>query len=201
MSYSSDAQNKKFIASMKKSILLMDSAKTATDYYKAARSFGKTGERKNWLVNYYMGMCYVFVSMENPEEYVDKWCDTAEVFINVADSLSPNNSEVYVLKALWASAKIMDDPRSRAFIYGKKSYDFTQKAMDLNPDNPRSYVSKAQGFYYTPDAFGGGCVKAKPMAEKALEKFKIFKPASEIHPRWGKELAEKIIVDCGLENK
>ena len=44
---------------------------------------------------------------------------------------------------------------------------------------------------HTPPAFGGGEKKAKPVFELALEKFKTFKPESNLHPTWGKEEAEK----------
>jgi hypothetical protein len=68
--------------------------------------------------------------------------------------------------------------------------------MMRDVSNPRPYVYKDQSAYYTPGNFGGGCEKAKPLMETALEKFKIFKPASEIHPNWGKNDANEIINEC-----
>ena len=38
-----------------------------------------------------------------------------------------------------------------------------------------------------PESFGGGPSVAKPLFEKAQEKFNSFKPKTTISPNWGKE--------------
>jgi hypothetical protein len=48
----------------------------------------------------------------------------------------------------------------------------------------------------TPEAFGGGKANAKKQFEKALELYKTFKPASPLHPDWGKDEAEKSLAAC-----
>jgi len=197
LTISAIGQSKKFIKAMKKNIVLLDSANTEKEFLSCARNFEKMKEKDNWLLNYYTGMSYALAATQkNEDSKADEYCDVAERFINKADSLSPDNSEIYVLKAMLATSRIMADPMSRWMQYGKKSYDATQKAMSLDPSNPRPYVYKGQSAYYTPGNFGGGCEKAKPLMETALEKFKIFKPASEIHPNWGKNDANEIINEC-----
>lgn len=192
-----NGQSKKFIKAMKKNIVLLDSADTEKEFLTCAKNFQKMKEKNNWLLNYYTGMSYALAATQKSEESnVDEYCDLAERFINKADSLSPDNSEIYVLKAMLATSRIMADPMSRWMQYGKKSYEATQKAMSLDPTNPRPYVYKGQSAYYTPGNFGGGCEKAKPLLETALEKFKNFKPASEIHPSWGKNDADEILTEC-----
>jgi hypothetical protein len=44
---------------------------------------------------------------------------------------------------------------------------------------------------HTPEALGGGVKKAKPVLETALEKEKIFKPETSLHPDWCKSQIEK----------
>jgi len=44
-----------------------------------------------------------------------------------------------------------------------------------------------------PEAFGGGKAVGKALYTKSLELFKTFKPASEMHPSWGKEQAEQML--------
>lgn len=197
LTFNVSAQSKKFIKAMKKNIELLDSANTESEFLTCAKNFQKMKEKNNWLLNYYTGMSYALAATQKSEESkADEYCDVAERYINKADSLSPDNSEIYVLKAMLATSRIMADPMSRWMQYGKKSYDATQKAMTLDPGNPRPYVYKGQSAYYTPGNFGGGCEKAKPLLETALEKFKNFKPASEIHPNWGKKDADEIINEC-----
>jgi len=191
-------QNKKFTKEMKATILLFDSAKTETDYLKAISGFKKAGkqEKNNWLVNYYTGLCYILLAMEKKGDDVDLYSDTADVNIRKADSLSPNNSEIYVLKSMAASLRVMADPMSRAMQYGKMSYDANQKAITLNANNPRPYLTKGQSVFYTPEAFNGGAEKAKPYLQKAVDRYKIFKPETEIHPNWGNQMAEQLLKEC-----
>jgi hypothetical protein len=125
--------------------------------------------------------------------------DKADVFINRADSLSKNNAEIYVLKAMSSSSRIMVDPMSRGFMYGKESYDHSQTAITLDPSNPRPYANRGVGMFYTPEAFGGGTKKARPYLEKAVERYKTFKPESEIHPNWGQGMCEQLLKKCDEE--
>lgn len=192
------AQNKKYIVQMKKSIAFLDSAKDEAQYLAAASIFEKIAatEKKDWLPVYYAGMAYVLAAYEKEGEDIDKWADKADVCINRADSLSKENSEIYVLKAMCSSSRIMVDPMSRGFMYGKEAYDYSQKAMTLDPNNPRPYANKGQGTFYTPEAFGGGAKKARPYIEKALERYKTFKPQSELHPNWGHKMCEDLLKKC-----
>ena len=47
-----------------------------------------------------------------------------------------------------------------------------------------------------PEQFGGGCSTAKPELQTALDKFNSFKPASELHPNWGKARTEDLLKEC-----
>ena len=62
------------------------------------------------------------------------------------------------------------------------------KALELNPDNPRVYYLRATMTFHTPEAYGGGAAKALPLFQAADEKFRIFKPKTDISPNWGKEM-------------
>ncbi len=198
MSAISFSQNKKYIASMKKYITLFDSAKTGPELVAAAKCFEKMAatETKEWLPNYYAGLCYVFIAFEKDEREIDTYADKAEKYIDKADSLSKNNAEIYVLKSMCSTSRIMVDPMSRGFGFGKMAYDFSQTAMTLDPTNPRPFANKGQGTFYTPESFGGGPAKAKPHLEKAAALYKTFKPQSEIHPNWGKKMCDDLLKKC-----
>lgn len=95
-----------------------------------------------------------------------------------------------------ASCHMMVDPQQRWMQYGQESSSNMEAAIQQDAANPRPYFLKGQGLKYTPQQFGGGCATAKPQLETALEKYNTFKPASEIHPSWGKQIVEKLISDC-----
>ncbi len=89
-----------------------------------------------------------------------------------------------------ASAHMMVDPQSRYMQYGAASAESMKDAQELDPTNPRPVYLEAQAKFYTPAAFGGGKDVAKPLFEKAIKMFDTFKPATELHPSWGKSAAQ-----------
>ncbi|MEO5564820.1 MAG: hypothetical protein ABIR18_15340, partial [Chitinophagaceae bacterium] len=70
-----------------------------------------------------------------------------------------------------------------------------QKGLALNPSNPRLQYLQGMSLFNTPEAFGGGKAKAKPVFEKAVASFKseTIKP---LHPRWGQKQAEDMLAQC-----
>ena len=134
--------------------------------------------------------------MEQDKSKVDGIADRASLLIAKADSLSPNNSEISCIKSMIASCHMMVDPMTRWQEYGRESTSNMEAAMTQNPANPRPYYLKGQGLKYTPEQFGGGCKTAKPELETAMSKYASFKPASELHPNWGKTQVENLLIEC-----
>jgi len=82
------------------------------------------------------------------------------------------------------------NPMNRGIVYIGKMTASLDKALELNPDNPRIYYLRATMTFHTPEAYGGGAAKALPLYQMADEKFRIFKPKTELSPNWGKEINE-----------
>jgi len=200
LSVCSFAQSEKYVAAMKKNLAGMDSSfRNPADLVKLANSFERiaTAEKTEWLPYYYAAFCQVNAGfMEQDKAKTDGIADKANELIKKADSLAPNNSEISCIKSMIASCHMMVNPQERWQQYGAESSSNMEAAMKQDPANPRPYFLKGQGLKYTPEQFGGGCATAKPQLQIALEKYNIFKPASEIHPDWGKQIVEKLISDC-----
>ena len=194
------SQSEKFTQAMKKNLGAMDSSfKNPADLLKLANSFERiaSAEKNQWLAFYYAAFCQVNVGfMEQDKSKVDAIADKAASLIATADSLAPNNSEISCIKSMIASCHMMVDPMTRWQEYGAESSSNMEASMSQDPSNPRPYYLKGQGLKFTPEAFGGGCATAKPALETALEKYATFKPASDIHPNWGKQQAEMLIKGC-----
>jgi hypothetical protein len=71
--------------------------------------------------------------------------------------------------------------------YGPLAGMQLEKAKSLDPENPRVYMQEGITAYFTPAQWGGDKEKGKQLMETAAAKFETFKPASSIHPNWGKE--------------
>jgi hypothetical protein len=193
-------QSEKYVAAMKNNIAAIDTSfRNPANLLALANNFERiaNAEKNQWLAYYYAAFCQVnYGFMEQNKDKVDAIADKATDFINKADSLMPNNSEISCIKSMIASCHMMVNPMQRYMEYGPESGSNMEKAMQLDPANPRPYYLKGQGLKYTPEQFGGGCKTAKPELQTALDKFATFKPASELHPNWGKQPVEMLMKEC-----
>lgn len=196
--FNATAQNKKYIAAMEKNIAELDTTRDAAKLQNLANNFERIAgaEKTEWLPDYYAAYCYANMTYSTKGDLIDTYCDKAETFIKKADSLSPNNSEIYTIKAQIASARISVNPMSRGQKYGTLSAELREKAKDLDKTNPRPYYLEGTSTFYTPPMFGGGKDKAKPAFEKALQLYETFQPVSSIAPNWGKRSTMYFLKEC-----
>ena len=147
----------------------------------------------NWLVNYYVAYTNIRLADQSSGGSIDSYCNLAEKYIKIAEKQpDADASEINALSAYLYSAKVKVNPMFRGAKYGKLSREYSERSIKENPKNPRPYLIRAIGIYFTPKVFGGGVAKAKPMLNKALEKFEHFTPKTPNHPHWGKGMAESI---------
>lgn len=194
------AQSEKYLASMKANMAAIDTSfKNPANLLDLANKFERiaTAEKTQWLAYYYAALCQVnYTYMEKDKTKIDAIADKATELIDKADALQPNNSEISCIKSMIASAHMMVNPMQRFMEYGPEAQSFIDAAMQQDPNNPRPEYLKGQGLKYTPEQFGGGCATAKPVLQSSLDKYNTFKPASEIHPNWGKQRVEMLIGEC-----
>ncbi|MDQ3048153.1 MAG: hypothetical protein M3R27_11445 [Bacteroidota bacterium] len=198
MAVTANSQNKKYITTMEKNVAALDTSRTVELLQPLANNFERiaSAEKTEWLPLYYAAYCYTNMTYSAKGDMIDTYCDKADTYIKRADSISPNNSEIYTLKAQIASARISVNPMTRGQKYGTESGVLREKAKEMDPKNPRPYYLEGTAYFYTPAMFGGGKDKAKPVFEKALPMFEAFKPASSIHPHWGKSSTEYFLKKC-----
>src|ERR1043165_4226080 len=117
------AQNKKYMEAMEKNVAALDTTYKNEQLQPLANTFERiaSAEKAEWLPNYYAAYCNVNLSYNVKGDMIDTYCDKAEKYLKVADSLNPNNSEIYTLKAQIASARISVNPMSRGQKYGMES--------------------------------------------------------------------------------
>lgn len=186
----------KYESAMKSNFEKIGTAQTPGDYIKIANNFERIAlaEKDKWLPYYYSAFCYSLANYSDTsntrkEIYLDK----AVAFLQTADSLEQNNSEIYALKGMIAQARMQIDPMNRWMKYGAEADNSFRKAMELDPLNPRPEYLIGIGLFYTPQQFGGGPIPAKPVLEKSLEKYNQFVPENELMPNWGREMVEKLL--------
>lgn len=187
------AQDDKYTKAMEPKVAAVDTLHKYDDLVALSAAFERIAdaEKTKWLPYYYAALTQVnaayFLGQENMKaEKTDPMADRAEVLINKAEALSPDNSEIYLVKKMIAGLRMMGDPMNRYMQYGPIGEQALQAAIKLNPENPRIYILQAQDKFYTPEQFGGSKTEAKKLFEMANQKFATFKPASPLDPNWGK---------------
>lgn len=194
------AQSEKYTAAMKANLSALDTSfKNPANLLAMANNFERiaSAEKNQWLPYYYAAYCQVnYGFFEQDKTKVDAIANKAGELISKADVLNPNNSEISCIKSMIATCHLMVNPMQRYMEYGQESADHMDAAIKQDPSNPRPYLLKGQNLKFTPAEFGGGCSTAKPELQTALDKFAAFKPASELHPNWGKARVEDLMKDC-----
>jgi hypothetical protein len=190
------AQSDKYVATMKKNLALFDSVKTTADYQALAAAFERIGdaEKTQWLPYYYAGLALTTagwmdskLDKEANAEKVKALCDKAEAI--------EKSSEICEIRNMAATQQMMIDPQTRWATYGKEASEALQQGMKLNPNDPRLYYLQGMSVFNTPETFGGGKAKAKPIFEKAVALFKTEQPGP-LHPHWGQQQAEEMLAKC-----
>jgi len=183
--------NENYEKAMGLSIETLFQSKTISEYVEVANQFERISqiEKTEWLPLYYASFAYIMISFQEPDNAKkDTYLDQAQKYLDQAKAIDPNESELYMLQGFLYPSRINVDPMNRGMLYIGDMNKSLDKALELNPDNPRVFYLRATIMHHTPEAYGGGAAKALPLYETAVEKFGIFKPKSAICPNWGKEL-------------
>jgi hypothetical protein len=189
------AQSDKYLKGMEKNLVLLDSAKTTEDFTTVAAAFERIAdaEKTQWLPYYYASLAHIRKGFVDKNVNKDDVAYKAEALISKAEALEPKNADLHLLKNMAATLHMLVDPQSRFMQYGQKMSEPLAIAKQIDPNNPRVFLMEGQSVLGTPAAFGGGKDKAKPLFEKAIALYEKEKPASPIHPKWGKQTAEALL--------
>lgn len=143
-------------------------------------------EPREWLPRYYAAYAYGSLAfMGNDAIQKDQMSDKAASLLDEAVKITGENSELMVLDAQIHQARLAADPQVRWQTEGPLFTASLDKAKKMDPSNPRTYLLEGTNLLYTPEQFGGGKKAAKPVLEKAMEKFATFQPEGPLYPSWG----------------
>lgn len=154
-------------------------------------------ERNNWLPNYYVALVnttatFIPANSKNAAAMLNK----AQNALDNASMISAENSEILVLQALINTAWIVQDPMTNGMKLSAPTIELYNKAIALNPNNPRAVFGKAD-FEIGGAKYWG--TDTKPMCkevERSIELFAKFKPETPFHPKWGLDRAEETLKEC-----
>lgn len=190
------SQSEKYVKAMEQLVPTVDTLWNADGLRDLSNSFERiaNAEKNQWLPFYYAALCRVNAGyaismsgggMGGNAAQTDPEADKAEELLNKAEALSKDNSEIFIVKKLIATLKLLGDPMNRYMTYGPAAAQALATAKKINPNNPRVYLQEGLDKYNTPEQFGGSKTEGKKILEVAVQKYESFKPESSIHPSWG----------------
>ncbi len=196
LSMASFAQSDKFTQAMQKNLALLDSAKTTEDLVAVSGTFERIGdaEKTQWLPYYYAGLALTNAGWMDQKIDKDKNAEQIKALCNKAEAID-KNAEIFSLRNMAATQQMLVNPQSRWQTYGTEAATALQQGKQLDANNPRLYYLQGMSLFNTPEQFGGGKAKAKPVFEKAMALYKT-EQAKPLYPHWGQKQTEDALVKC-----
>lgn len=214
ISVAANAQSDKYMAAMKQNLSQFDSSKSAADLESLSASFQRIGdaEKTQWLPYYWAAMVLATEGWKyypNEKKVTEiKVSDLSGTMTALAGRInglldkanalasdSAAKSEILTVRNMAATQQMLIDPQSRYMTFGVEAGNDLQKAMQLNPNNPRVYYLQGMALFGTPEQFGGGKVPAKPLFQKAVDlgSAEQIKP---LYPHWGLDMSKAMLAAC-----
>lgn len=193
------ATDNKYVEAMTKNIEVVYTAQTIDELQKAVNSFDRIAgvEKEKWEPLYYSAFGNIMLAnRETDSSRKDSYLDLAVASVEKAKTLKPNDSEIIALEGFIHMIRVTVNPPARGQEYSAKAFDAYQKALAINPDNPRALALMAQMEFGMAQFFKSSTTSACATNLKALEKFQIAKPENPLAPIWGKGVAEDLKSKC-----
>ena len=166
--------------------------------WEAANVFERiaAAEPDNWLPPFYVAQINVLNSFgEKDKEKLTSQLKKAQNFINDATAISKDNPEILVLQAQLYTAWIVFDGMQYGMMYSPKATELYNKAVALEPENPRMILAKAEWELGSAKYFGGPIVSYCKDLQRAIDLFPSFKPKGEFYPSFGEERAKQVYAE------
>ncbi|MBP9793902.1 MAG: hypothetical protein KBC56_07890 [Flavobacterium sp.] len=154
-------------------------------------------EKTNWLPNYYVAMINT-VEAFKPEnrEKATSLIEKGQNALNNAKLISPNNAEINVMQALIYTAILVQDPMTNGMKYSPLAMTEYQKALAIDPKNPRAVFGKAEFELGSAKWTGADTKPICAQVANSIELFATFKPETPFHPNWGLDRAQEVLTSC-----
>jgi len=154
-------------------------------------------EPTKWLPNYYVALVNTTTAFATKDkEKINLLLSKAQNALDVEMGKDQNNAELYVMQAMINTAWIVFDPMTNGQKLSGPTIEIYNKALAIDPNNPRVVFSKAE-FEIGGAKFWGQ--DTKPMCaqiDKAIELFATFKPETTFSPKWGLDRALEAQKNC-----
>lgn len=193
------ANDSKYNEQMAKQIQIVYNAETIEELQPAVNALDRIAhaEKTKWEPYYYSAFGSLMMANRSTEAAKkDVYLDAALAAIESGKKINSIESELIALEGFVHMIRVTVDPATRGQQYSSLAFQTYNKALRLNPENPRALSLLAQMQLGTARFFGASTEEACGTAKKALEKFNAFKSENPLAPVWGKSMTEGVLKNC-----
>ena len=141
------ATDEKYFEQMGKQIQLVYAAQTIEQYQAAVNTFDRiaAAEKTKWEPYYFSAFGSVMMANKEPDgAKKDAYIDKALIAIESGKAINANESELIALEGFVHMIRVTVDPASRGREYSTLAFQSYNKALNINPENPRALAFLAQ---------------------------------------------------------
>jgi len=195
----SKANDATYFETMAKSIATVYTSKAPEEIQQAINTLDRVGsaEKTKWEPYYYASFGYLMMAVsEKNGAKKDLLLDQATAEIDKASAILLNDSEIVAIEGFIYMIRVSIDPAARGQKYSGLAIQSFEKALKLNPENPRALALMAQMQFGLARFFNSGTTEACATTTKAVEKYVTYTSPNPLAPVWGKEMAEELVQQC-----
>lgn len=146
-------------------------------------------EQGEWLPGYYLGYTYLQMAAKSNSGSNDRYLEMSQQQLDKLLEKEPANSEVFALQGYKHMLYVAADPANRGADYTPRTMEAFQRAIALDPNNPRAFLLMGQMQYGVANFFGSSTEEACQLMQRGIQLIEQEKEDSLL-PRWGKGMAE-----------
>ena len=157
-----------------------------------------TAEKDNWLPSYYAATVLIIDGFAiRDEAELTTHLNKAQELLDAAKLTSQNNPEILITQALLNLVYVAFDGQKYGMSLSGKNVQLYEKALKIDPENPRVVLAKAEWGIGGAKFFGQSTEPFCKEIKRSIELFKKEKKKGAFHPFGGVERAEAALKQCG----
>lgn len=197
--YGLQENNPSYETIMKEHIELLNNAGTISELQKAANAFQRISgiHDDEWLPPYYTALAYAnmgYISNGGADEK-DAFFTEAEKHLNRAETLSENSAEITTLKGYILMGRLNADPGNRGQRLSPRIFQLFEKALQMDPENPRAAILLARMEYGMAGFMGQNTAY---ICERISTHKELFSKSKDdtLLPAWGEYILDNLLKEC-----
>ena len=157
-----------------------------------------TAEKDNWLPSYYAATVLIIDGFAiRDEAALTTHLNKAQELLDNAFAVSKNNPELIITQAFLNLVYVAFDGQKYGMKLSGTNVQLYEKALKIDPNNPRVVLAKAQWGMGGAKFFGQSTEPFCKEIKRSIELFKTEKKKGKFHPFGGIERAQQALKECG----